>query len=65
VLEAVESVLEQELTEALGSVRYERSPARQGYRNGHERRRITSAVGTQELDALCISLIVNSCFAPS
>lgn len=50
VLEAVESALEEELTEALGSGRYERSPARQGYRNGHDRRRITTAVGTQELD---------------
>jgi transposase-like protein len=49
VLEAVEAVLEEELAEALGGGRYERSPGRQGYRNGHERRRITTAVGTEEL----------------
>ncbi len=49
VLEAVPTVLEEELSEALGTGRYERSEARHGYRNGHERRRITTAVGTQEL----------------
>lgn len=47
VLEAIEIVLEEELTAALGSSRYERSPIRQGYRNGVEPRRITTAVGTQ------------------
>jgi transposase-like protein len=31
-------------------VRYERSEARQGYRNGHETRRITTQVGTQDLE---------------
>lgn len=47
VLEAIEIVLEEELTAALGSSRYERSPIRQGYRNGVEPRRITTPVGTQ------------------
>jgi len=50
VLEAVESVLEEELTAALGSGRYERAAGRQGYRNGSERRRITTAIGTRELE---------------
>lgn len=50
VLEAVETVLEEELAEALGGGRYERSSGRQGYRNGHERRRITTAVGTEALE---------------
>jgi len=45
VLEAVQTVLEEELSEALGTVRYERSKTRQGYRNGHETRRITTQVG--------------------
>jgi len=49
VLEAVEAVLEEELSEALGTGRYERSEERQGYRNGHETRRITTQVGTREL----------------
>jgi transposase-like protein len=50
VLEAVQTVLEEELSEALGSGRHERSDARQGYRNGHETRRITTCVGTRELE---------------
>jgi putative transposase len=50
VLEAVQSVLEEEVSEALGTGRYERSETRQGYRNGHETRRITTSVGTRELD---------------
>ncbi len=49
ILEAIEVVLEEELTEALGTGRYERGEARRGYRNGHERRRITTAVGTETL----------------
>jgi hypothetical protein len=36
VLEAVQRVLEEELSEALGTGRYERSQGRLGYRNGHE-----------------------------
>ena len=50
VLEAVQAVLEEELSEALGSGWYERSAERQGYRNGHETRRITTQVGTRALD---------------
>ncbi len=50
VLEAVQTVLEEELSEALGTGWYERSEARQGYRNGHETRRITTSMGTQELE---------------
>ena len=41
VLEAIEVVLEEELAEALGTQRYERSEDRAGYRNGHEPRRGT------------------------
>lgn len=50
VLEAIELVLEEELTEALGMSRYERGEGRCGYRNGHETRRITTAVGAQTLE---------------
>jgi transposase-like protein len=49
VLEAVELVLEEELAEALGTSRYERSAARCGYRNGAQTRRITTAFGLQTL----------------
>lgn len=49
VLEAVESVLEEELSLALGTSRYERNPVRRGYRNGSEQRRITTREGTREL----------------
>ncbi len=49
ILEAIEFVLEEELTEALGTGRYERGEGRRGYRNGHQTRRITTAVGTQTL----------------
>ncbi|MBW2421816.1 MAG: transposase [Deltaproteobacteria bacterium] len=42
VLEAVQTVLEEELGEALGAARYERPEARQGCRNGHETRRIST-----------------------
>ncbi len=49
ILEAIEVVLEEELTEALGTGRYQRGEERRGYRNGHQRRRITTAVGTQTL----------------
>jgi transposase-like protein len=50
ILEAIEVVLEEELTEALGTGRYERGDARRGYRNGHQRRRITTVVGAQTLE---------------
>jgi transposase-like protein len=49
ILEAVELVLEEELSEALGTQRYERSEGRLGYRNGHETRRVTTEVGPQTL----------------
>ena len=49
VTDAVEVVLEEELSAALGSTRYERSSVRRGYRNGSERRRITTRAGTREL----------------
>ncbi len=49
VLEAVELVLEEELAEALGTKRYERSEDRAGYRNGHEERRITTEYGVHTL----------------
>jgi transposase-like protein len=49
ILEAIELVLEEELTGALGTGRYERGDARRGYRNGHQTRRITTAVGAQTL----------------
>lgn len=49
VREAIELVLEEELTEALGSDRYERKATRRGYRNGKERREVTTANGAQEL----------------
>ncbi len=47
MIETVEAVLEEELAEALGTGRYERSPVRRGYRNGAEARRITTAQGTR------------------
>jgi transposase-like protein len=49
VLEAIESVLEEELSVALGSTRYERNEGRRGYRNGVENREITTREGTREL----------------
>ena len=47
ILEAVELVLEEELSAALGTDRYERSEGRRGYRNGHEQRQVTTEVGLQ------------------
>ena len=49
VLEAIEIVIEEELSQALGCGAYERSEERRGYRNGVELRRVTTAVGTREL----------------
>jgi transposase-like protein len=48
-LEAVEIVLEEELSAALGSGWYERSQSRRGYRNGVEERTVTTATGSQTL----------------
>jgi putative transposase len=49
VLEALQVVLEEELSEALGSSPYERSDNRKGYRNGVEKRTITTSHGAQEI----------------
>jgi transposase-like protein len=50
VTAAVEVVLEEELSAALGSGWYERNPVRRGHRNGSARRRITTRGGTRELE---------------
>ncbi len=47
---AIEITLEEELSEALGCSAYERSGERAGYRNGKQRRLITTACGSKELD---------------
>lgn len=47
---AIEAVLDEELSAALGSDRYERNPVRRGHRNGSELRRITTGTGTRELE---------------
>ena len=47
--EAVEIVLEEELSAALGSGWYERTEGRRGYRNGSERRQVTTSAGSQTL----------------
>ena len=47
--EAIETVLEEELTAALGSQAYERSDDRRGYRNGVQVRTITAADGSREV----------------
>jgi len=49
VLETLQVVLEEELSEALGSSRYERSDTRKGYRNGVEKRTVTTSLGVQEI----------------
>ena len=50
IREAIQITLQEELTEALGSARYERNGRRRGYRNGTQSRRVTTAQGLQELD---------------
>jgi transposase-like protein len=50
VREAIEITLEEELAEALGCGRYERSGERRGYRNGTQRRTITTAYGPKDLE---------------
>ena len=50
VREAIEITLEEELSEALGCGPYERSAERLGYRNGKQRRCITTALGARELE---------------
>ena len=49
IRDAVEIVLEEELSMALGSGWYERTQARRGYRNGSEERQVTTAMGSQTL----------------
>lgn len=49
VLEAVEVVLAEELSQALGSASYERTPGRRGYRNGVEVRELTTVAGTRKV----------------
>ncbi len=49
IRDAVEIVLEEELSAVLGSSWYERSETRRGYRNGSEERQVTTAVGPQTL----------------
>jgi len=48
--EAIEITLEEELAEALGCGRYERSGERVGYRNGKQQRTITTAYGPKDLE---------------
>lgn len=50
VIEAVEVVLREELAIALGSLRYERTEERLGYRNGSEVRQITTHAGTRQIE---------------
>ena len=49
VLEAIECVLEEEVEQALGVVRHERSDERRGYRNGSISRRVTTTDGPRSL----------------
>ena len=49
VREAIEGALEEELAEALGCAPYERGGGRRGYRNGSERRVVTTEIGAREL----------------
>jgi transposase-like protein len=49
ILEAIETVVEEELDEALGCRSHERTDTRRGYRNGCERRTLTTEVGTREV----------------
>jgi len=49
LVEAVEVVLKEELAEALGTSRYERTVVRRGYRNGSEERLITTSQGARSI----------------
>lgn len=49
VREAIEATLAEELAIALGTKRYERGEERRGYRNGVQRRTITTEYGAREL----------------
>ena len=50
VVAAIQEVLEAELDDLLGTLRYVRAPERRGYRHGSIRRRITTEQGPMELD---------------
>ena len=45
----LQEMLEAEMTEHIGAAPYERSAARAGHRNGHERRALRTRVGTLNL----------------
>lgn len=47
--EAIEAVLDEELTAALGSASYERTEGRSGYRNGIQVRTVTTGLGPRDL----------------
>jgi transposase-like protein len=49
IRDTIEAVLEEELAEALGTQAYERSQDRRGYRNGVERRALTTEAGTRDV----------------
>jgi len=49
VREAIEATIEEELTELLGSDRYERVDGRRGYRNGRQERTVTTSMGERTL----------------
>lgn len=49
ITETVEAVIQEELTELLGTDRYERSGERRGYRNGRTTRMITTESGPREI----------------
>ncbi len=49
VVAAVQELLEEEISLLLGSERYERTELRNGYRNGGERRQVTTENGPMEL----------------
>jgi transposase-like protein len=49
ITETISAVVEEELSDLLGSARYERSGDRRGYRNGHVQRTVTTEVGPREI----------------
>jgi putative transposase len=60
ITETVETVIEEELTELLGSDRYERTGDRRGYRNGRLIRSITTENGPREINLPRARLIDDS-----
>jgi transposase-like protein len=49
IREAIESTIEEELTEILGGDRYERNEDRRGYRNGAQERTVTTSMGPRTM----------------